>query len=302
MPAQNLPAPYLAVCAIFRDEAAYLEEWVRFHQAVGVGHCYLYDNQSTDRPESVLAPHVAAGQVTLIPWPTPWHQGAQRQAYADCLARARRQCRWLAFIDLDEFLFSPSGRPLPEVLRRFESAPGVVVHWQVYGSSGHASKLDAPVIERFTRRAPTTWVRNRKVKSIVDPRRTLAPLSVHHFAYAGDAAAVDETGRTVRFRPKSRFKKGFKRLYGRFYAHLEPVLRRLPVDPYKGADIDRPGVRVALLRINHYPVKSRQEFLAKARLKKERRRYEDLDYFSYHDRNEIEDKILVGYPDRLSGS
>lgn len=283
------PPAYLAACAIFRDEAPYLDEWVRFHQSVGVEHCFLYDNQSTDRPESVLAPYLAAGQVTLIPWSVPWHHGAQRRAYEHCLQRARGRWRWIAFIDIDEFLFSPSGRSLPEVLRRFEPAPGVVVHWQCYGSNGHRLRADQPVTQRFTRRAPTHWVRNRKVKSIVDPQRAIKPLSVHHFAYADAADAVDETGRAVRFRPKPRFKKQAKRFYG----HFGPLLRWLPVDPYKGADIARPGIPVSLLRINHYPVKSHEEFLAKARLKQERRRYEDLDYFAYHDRNEVEDPILV---------
>lgn len=31
---------YLAVCAIFRDEAPYLAEWIEFHRLVGVEHFY----------------------------------------------------------------------------------------------------------------------------------------------------------------------------------------------------------------------------------------------------------------------
>src|SRR6266403_965780 len=42
-------APHeLAVCAIFKDEAGFLREWIRFHQAVGVTQFYLYDNNSAD--------------------------------------------------------------------------------------------------------------------------------------------------------------------------------------------------------------------------------------------------------------
>jgi hypothetical protein len=52
---------------------------------------------------------------------------------------------------------------------------------------------------------------------------------------------------------------------------------------------------VDVLRINHYPVKSREEFLQKARLKREKRRYDGLDYFAYHDRGEVVDPILHRY-------
>ena len=62
---------YLSACAIFRDEAAYLAEWIAFHRLVGVEHFFLYDNGSADHPEAVLAPYLAEGEVTLVPGPFP---------------------------------------------------------------------------------------------------------------------------------------------------------------------------------------------------------------------------------------
>lgn len=56
---------YLSVCCIFKDEAPYLEEWLRFYSLIGVEHFYLYDNDSTDAFKAVLAPWAAAGKVTL---------------------------------------------------------------------------------------------------------------------------------------------------------------------------------------------------------------------------------------------
>ena len=34
----------LGVCAIFRDEARFLDEWISFHAGVGATHFYLYNN------------------------------------------------------------------------------------------------------------------------------------------------------------------------------------------------------------------------------------------------------------------
>ena len=38
----------VSICAIFKNEAKYLREWIEFHKIVGVEHFYLYNNFSTD--------------------------------------------------------------------------------------------------------------------------------------------------------------------------------------------------------------------------------------------------------------
>jgi hypothetical protein len=259
-----MPQVYLAICAIFRDESRYLREWIEFHKLVGVDHFFLYDNGSIDDPERVLQPYLAEGSVTLRPWPIPFHQYAQRDAYADCIERARGVVRWLAMIDIDEFLFSPGSDRLTPVLRQYETYPAVVAHWQIYGSSHNAQASDAPVIERFTHRGRTDWVRNRKVKSIVDPARTLRPIGMgcHHFEYAGNASAVNERGEPVYRGRRNRYKKALRP----FYRQLAPLWDALNLDPYNGTDITNRSLSIEHLRINHYAVKSREEFLQKVAL------------------------------------
>lgn len=283
---------YLAICAIFRDEADYLEEWIAFHQLVGVEHFFLYDNGSQDHSLKVLQRYIDDGTVTLTYWPIPFHEQAQRKAYLHCLEATRNRVRWLAFIDIDEFLFAPeNNNSLPQVLHDYEAWPGVVVHWQNYGSSGERSQSPEPVIERFSHRSHRTWIRNRKIKSIVDPVRTIGPAGVHHFTFLDEQLAVDETKTRVKVRANrlARYKKRLKPLY----AKLGPLLRFF--DPYSSADLDIKSVPVNKLRINHYPVKSYEEFLRKTNYKKEKRRYDDIDYFAYHDRNEVYDNSLHKY-------
>ena len=77
---------YLSICAVYRDEAPYLREWVEFHRLVGVERFFLYDNNSGDEHREVLAPYVDDGSVTIHDWPQ-WP--AQIQAYDDCLKRHR---------------------------------------------------------------------------------------------------------------------------------------------------------------------------------------------------------------------
>lgn len=138
----------LAVCAIFRNEAAYMDEWLSLHHAVGVDHFYLYDNRSTDNFRDVLAPWIGRGLVTLADWPDP---GGQVGAYNDCIRRFRMEARWIAFLDLDEFLFSPGTRDLRRALARYKGAAAIFVYWHLFGSNGHRKPPTGPVIENFTR-------------------------------------------------------------------------------------------------------------------------------------------------------
>ena len=185
---------YLSVCSIYRDDAEYLPEWIEFHRLVGVERFLLYNNFSVDSHREVLAPYVAEGTVEIHDWPEGFPQ-ALRRAYDDCLSAHREDSRWIAFIDVDEFLFSPEGRLLPDVLAEYEEHPGVAVNWAMFGTSGHAHKPEGLVTESYVQRTADPGTNNR-VKSIVDPRRAIRCKHSHHFAYAS-GSAVDENHQPV---------------------------------------------------------------------------------------------------------
>jgi hypothetical protein len=140
----------LAICAIFKNEAHCLDEWLTFHEGVGVEHFYLYDDGSSDGFRDVLRPWMKRGLVTL----TDWTGGNQTPAYNHCLRRVRMQTRWLAFIDLDEFLFSPPHPDLRTALGAYADSPALFVYWVLFGSSGHRMRPAGSVLESFTRCLP----------------------------------------------------------------------------------------------------------------------------------------------------
>jgi hypothetical protein len=179
---------YLAVCAIYRDEASYMREWVDFHRLVGVERFYLYDNNSVDDHREVLAPYLERGEVTIQDWPV---EMGQRPAYEHCVQEHTADTRWIAFIDLDEFLFSPTGRPLPDLLREYERWPAVGVNWAVFGPSGHLRRPPGLVTESYTKRLQTG--ENRSLKTIADPARVCRVTGIHRFEY-DSLDMVDENG------------------------------------------------------------------------------------------------------------
>jgi hypothetical protein len=171
------PRHELAICAIFREEAPFLDEWLSFHTGVGVTHFYLYNNFSTDNFQEVLAPWIERGLVTLTDWPVPV---GQVPAYRHCVKRVGGSVRWVAFIDIDEFLFSPHTIDIRPVLRRYADLPGLEVWQAFFGSNGHASRPALPVTEAYTMRAPLAVTTT--VKSIADTRLVYKP-GVHQHKY-----------------------------------------------------------------------------------------------------------------------
>lgn len=166
----------LAVCAIFQNEAPYLREWIEFHKLVGVKHFYLFNNLSSDHCKKVLKPYIKSGEVELFDW--DYHTCAngsnwptiQLMAYIHGINLAKNQAKWLAIIDVDEFLFPVETKNLANLLLNYEDAAAVCVNWQMYGTSG-VKKIhhDELLIEKLIYKAPTLYHENVNVKSIVRP-------------------------------------------------------------------------------------------------------------------------------------
>jgi Glycosyltransferase family 92 len=212
---------YLSLCAMYRDEGPYLAEWIEFHRLVGVERLVLYNNRSRDNHREVLAPYIEEGVVIQYDWPG---FPEQPKSYRHCIEHHGSDTRWLAFLDLDEFLFSPTGRPVSEVLREFEYAPGVCVNRCEFGTSGHRTRPSGLVIENYSRRTDDPEL-NGAMKSIVDVRRTALP-DVHLSLYR-EGSSVNE--------------------------NHEPVSGR-----------NEGSVSFEKLRVNHYFTRSEEEFRKKS--------------------------------------
>ena len=102
---KNLFLYDLAVVAILKNEGHYLKEWLDYHLVAGVEHFYLYDNDSSDNAAEILRPYVAAGLVDYFSAPGT---AMQMLGYNDAVKRFKFFSRYMAFIDLDEFIFPKS--------------------------------------------------------------------------------------------------------------------------------------------------------------------------------------------------
>ena len=269
---KNLFLYNLAVVAIFKNEGRYLREWLDYHLLAGVEHFYLYNNDSTDDYREVLAPYVEGGFVTLtdMPGKLPMYP-----AYDDALERHRFKCRYMAFIDLDEFLYPKSARSVVEVVDEIWAdkidVAALGINWQCFGSNGQdKADYNRGVLERFTRRAPSDWIfkngdgtdsGNIYIKSVMNPRLVDYSISPHYAIYFSELKSINTAGEET------------------FRAGSHPI----------AAD---------KLVLNHYYTKSREEYETK-KLPKGSACYVNNPYvmegFRNYDRNEVFDDGILRY-------
>lgn len=139
----------VSVCAIFKDEAAYMKEWIEFHRLVGIEHFYLYNNFSGDHYLEVLSPYLNQGLVTLVDWPVP--QG-QMKAYRHCFDHYRQDSLWIGMLDIDEFVVPIEDNSVYDFLRKYDHKYGsVLIYWKNFGTGGKIARPENGLVtENFT--------------------------------------------------------------------------------------------------------------------------------------------------------
>jgi O-antigen biosynthesis protein len=158
----------IAVCAIFKDEAPDLLEWLAFHKMIGVDLFFLYDNGSSDGGAELIRRSSFARNVTVIDWTD---RPGQLSAYNHFRVNHAPGFGWVAFIDLDEFIMPLTGSSIRNILMRkaYQPYAQILLQWLVFGPSGHVRRPDGLVMENYTRRLPETANASRHVKALVRP-------------------------------------------------------------------------------------------------------------------------------------
>ena len=180
----------LAICCIVKDENEYLEEWINYHLKTGVQHFYIYDNESSTPIYNILAGLNLLNHATVT-----GIKGKAKQvdAYSDCLKKFGTKSRWIAFIDIDEFIVAKTtGGDLVAFLKDYEQYGGLGINWQIFGSNGHIEKSGQSQLERFKLRANEDHEVNAHIKSIVQPKYVKSPTTPHNFKYIKNKFCVNE--------------------------------------------------------------------------------------------------------------
>ncbi|KAJ4711209.1 Glycosyltransferase family 92 protein [Melia azedarach] len=178
----------LCVCTMLWNQASSIREWIMYHAWLGVERWFIYDNNSDDGiKEAIEELNLENYNVSRHNW--PWIK-TQEAGFSHCALRARNECKWVGFFDVDEFFYFPRdhGRGLPgenslrSLVANFSSSKTVAeirTSCHSFGPSGLSSHPVKGVTIGYTCRLQSP----ERHKSIVRPDLLNSTLLnvVHHF-------------------------------------------------------------------------------------------------------------------------
>jgi hypothetical protein len=252
--------------AIFRNEFDYILEWLAWHRLMGFTEFFIADNGSVDGTRQLLEGLADAHLIKLMY--VPLLPGSQQQAYKLIQQKYGHLADAIAFIDADEFIYCDDGTMPTQYLDAYFSNPlvgAMGINWRIFGSSGEIEQKSGLVIQRFLHCASDQAKVNRHIKSIVRTQFIENLQSVHHFFLPDGFYYLNGAGQPMEF-VDSRTDECVK--------HCSPF----------GKVVGSP------LRINHYVIKSLQEFTEKKRKRGDATKDPNHDrgheFFIHHDLNE----------------
>lgn len=215
---------YLSIGAIFKNEKQYLKEWIEYHLLIGIERFYLYDNESTDNPLEVLEPYIKKG---LVIYKQILGSAMQIPVYNDVISKSKNETKWLALIDLDEFIVPKETKKLKDFLKKYEKYPSLCINWINFDSNGFKSKPEGLVVENYTRvYLDDNHPENLHIKTILQPSQVLSCNNPHYAFYRNFKFGVNEN---------------YKKVFGPFTKQNS----------------------VKKIQINHYCSKSLEEYMVK---------------------------------------
>ena len=257
----------LGISAIVRNEAPYLLEWIAHHRLLGAGRFFLIDDRSDDGTSELLASLERCGVVTLLPFLAVPGEKPQLRAYRELLRAFRNEVEWMAYIDIDEYIW-PMGRE-PRISDFLNSLPpqvgAIALNWATFGSSGQLRYENLPTPERFTWHAQLGNPVNHNIKTVSRTACTVDFTCPHN-------ATIDPA-------------------WSHVHTDLTP---KAPLGPNGRPDrllhCLSESVSWSAFRLNHYVIRSWEEYLNKKSLRG--RAFTDYpldsEFFSIHDFAEVQ--------------
>lgn len=139
-----------------KDEGPYVLEWVAYHRLIGFNKLIVFQNNSTDGTDEILATLHEIGVVRYQDNSQAPLGRQQRQAYSRASAlESVRRATWVMALDFDEFLLIDVGDgSLKALVDAVPDADEIIVNWRQFGNSGQVAMSDELQSKRFIQADP----------------------------------------------------------------------------------------------------------------------------------------------------
>ena len=137
------------ICAVFKNEAHILDEWIKHYLNRGCDHIFLVNDDSDDNYLDIISKY--EGSLTIFNNDIFSSNERRLAIYNKYFKPLLIESKWMTILDLSDFLYSPKTLFLPEIIEKCDDYSQIVIDYLVYGSNGLKSQ-PLSVVDDFTRR------------------------------------------------------------------------------------------------------------------------------------------------------
>lgn len=187
---------YLTIATCIKGEDNYIDDYITIHKALGAEHFIFFDRDG----DNLTNKFQGRSDITVVKYPEP---NRHHHSHLYVIDHFQGFSRWIALLDCDQVLFSPTNTDLKITLQEFERYAQIQPVWNTWGDSGHLTKTEGSVYERFTKRAREDAPINNHTQGIIDVSRCehTVPPDPHRVLVARGEISVDENHRNVGVTP-----------------------------------------------------------------------------------------------------
>ena len=139
------------LCCIGRRENDYIREFVEYNKVLGFTNICLYDNNYDGEEDfhDVIGDYISDGYVILKDYRN--RKVCQLDAYNECYKTYGNEYDWIAFFDIDEFMFINCNKTLGEYLARpeFNEYDMIHINWLLFGDGGQTKSDGRGLLQRI---------------------------------------------------------------------------------------------------------------------------------------------------------
>ena len=144
---------YPVIVCIAKKEHDYIEEFVKYHLAIGFKCIYIYDNEDTPTYETMLHKYKSNIKVIHLPF-NNYSKGVQYIALDNFIKNYlfTTNITHVAHIDIDEYIVLKKHENICDFINEYivGDCQGIGMNWRFFGSSGRTEKTNEPNTIRFT--------------------------------------------------------------------------------------------------------------------------------------------------------
>ncbi len=262
-----------------RNEGPYVVDWIAHHLAAGFDHMLVLTHDCDDGSAELLEALGADDRITHLPFEFTEEKTVQWQALN--IAKKHplvKAADWVMFFDCDEYMNLPEDvADVPALVASMPEAEAIAFPWRLFGAGGQEHYSTAPVTERFAMCAPhgMNYPLSCLFKTLFRPS-AFRQMGVHRPRNKKDQVAV-------------------------WYASNGQKLPKQLAQQDKAISLmNAVQFDDALAYMNHYSVRSAEEFMLKSvrGLPNHMDRTIDLSYWAERNFNVVEDRGI----ERMAGA